>query len=59
MLKPSLAKLAQSANTELLVAEFKSRGGEIAKQKLGVAANLKRNKYLKSAGRPISSRFGE
>ena len=59
MLKPSVAKLTQSANTELLIAEFKSRGGEIALQKVGVAQNLKRTIYLRDAGRKISVRFGE
>ena len=59
MLKPSATKLTQSANTELLVAEFKARGGEIQYGKVAVASNLKKRKYLRDAGRKISPRFGE
>jgi hypothetical protein len=47
MLKPSTSKLATSANTADLISAFLASGGVIATQPAGVAAGLRKTRYVK------------
>jgi hypothetical protein len=47
MLKPSATKTLAQATTEELIAQFKQRGGVIAKVETGVALGLKKKKFVR------------
>ena len=49
MLKPSATKLTRQSELSELVAKFQSAGGTIAKVDAGVAAGLRRRKYIRKA----------
>jgi hypothetical protein len=47
MLKPSATKISRQNELTALVAQFQSAGGNIAKVEAGVAAGLRRRKYIR------------
>jgi hypothetical protein len=47
MLKPSATKISRQNELTALVAQFQSAGGNITKVEAGVAAGLRRRKYIR------------